>query len=40
MEKNILALINGLAGDMGIISKSLGDSKNYLSDNMYLFTNF
>lgn len=38
MEKNILAFVNTLAGDMGTMSKRLGDSKDYLSDNMCPFT--
>ena len=37
MEKNILALVNGLADDMGTMGKRLGDSKDYLSDNMCPF---
>jgi len=38
MEKNILALMNGLADDMGTMSKRLGDPKDYLSDNKCPFT--
>lgn len=37
MEKNILALVNGLAGDMGTMSRQLGDSKDDLSGNTCVF---
>lgn len=37
MKKNILALVNGLAGDMDTMSGKLGDSKGYMSDNMCRF---
>lgn len=30
----VLALVNELAGDMGTRSKRIGDSKDYLSDNV------
>lgn len=40
MEKNmILALINELAGNVGATSKRLGDSKDYLSDQVSMLWN-